>query len=191
MRREVGVVASDDLTTSLIGSMVAGAPLSDADIVSLLRNWTAGQGTVVAALGILVYHLAAHADVQQQLRREPMLLPAAIEEMLRADGPLVANRRTTTRDVAIGGRKIGAGEKLSLVSNSTPRSHRKETPIRAMASRRCGCASADHHVGVALHIDKPICCGEEQVIRRPLRQEVRPRLESGCTNDNPGYPEVE
>lgn len=115
VRRGAGVVASDDLTTGLKGSMVAGAPLSDADIVSLLRNWTAGHGTVVAALGILVYHLAAHADVQQQLRREPMLLPAAIEEMLRADGPLVANRRTTTRDVAIGGRKIGAGEKLSLV----------------------------------------------------------------------------
>ncbi len=61
-----------------------------------------------------MFHLAGHADTQQRLRREPTLLPAAIDEILRADGPLVANRRTTTRDVVIEGRKIGAGEKLSL-----------------------------------------------------------------------------
>lgn len=69
---------------------------------------------MVAALGNLVFSLAEHADMQQRLRREPALLPAAIDEMLRADGPLVTNRRTTTRDVAIGGRKIGAGEQITL-----------------------------------------------------------------------------
>lgn len=114
VRREVGEDASDDIITSLMATRVEGAPLSDEDIVSLLRNWTAGQGTVAAALGILVFYLAGHADVQQQLRREPALLPAAIDEILRADGPLVANRRATTREVDLGGRKIGAGEKLSL-----------------------------------------------------------------------------
>ncbi len=114
VRREAGVDASNDLISSLMVTTAEGAALSDEEIVSLLRNWTAGQGTVAAALGILVYYLAEHADVQQQLRREPTLLPAAIDEILRADGPLIANRRTTTHDVEIGGRKIGAGEKLSL-----------------------------------------------------------------------------
>ncbi|PZR94779.1 MAG: cytochrome P450 [Candidatus Chloroheliales bacterium] len=114
VRREAGVDANNDLISSLMVTTAEGAALSDEEIVSLLRNWTAGQGTVAAALGILVYYLAEHADVQQQLRREPTLLPAAIDEILRADGPLIANRRTTTHDVEIGGRKIGAGEKLSL-----------------------------------------------------------------------------
>ncbi len=114
VRREAGVDASNDLISNLMVTPVEGAALNDEDIVSLLRNWTAGHGTVAAALGILVFYLAEHVDVQQQLRREPALLPAAIDEILRADGPLVANRRTTTRDVEIEGRKIGAGEKLSL-----------------------------------------------------------------------------
>jgi cytochrome P450 len=113
-RREAGAAASADLTTDLMGRTVEGAPLSDEDIVSILRNWVAGHGTVAAALGILTAYLAACPDAQRHLRREPALLPAAIEEILRADGPLVANRRTTTREVSIGGRRIGAGEKLTL-----------------------------------------------------------------------------
>jgi cytochrome P450 len=114
IRREAGVNANDDLTTSLMRVTVEGMPLSDADIVSILRNWTAGQGTVAAALAILVFHLAEHTDVQHRLRGEPGLLPVAIDEIPRADGPLVANRRTTTSAVEIGGRQIGAGEKLTL-----------------------------------------------------------------------------
>jgi cytochrome P450 len=114
VRREAGGHRPDDLTSRIMELTVNGARLSDEDIVSLLRNWTAGQGTVAASLSILVYYLAGHADMQQQLRREPALLPAAIDEILRADGPLVANRRSTTRAVEIAGRKIDAGEKLSL-----------------------------------------------------------------------------
>ncbi len=114
-RRQAGADPSEDIISSLMAIEVAGEPLSDDDIVSILRNWTAGQGTVAAALGLLVLYLAEHADVQQHLRGEPALLPAAVEEILRVDGPLVANRRTTTRAVEIGGRAIGTGEKLSLI----------------------------------------------------------------------------
>jgi len=112
--RRAGGAARDDLTSRLMATTVAGVLLSDEDIVSILRNWTAGQGTVAAALGILMYHLAEHAAVQQQLRGDPTLLPVAIDEILRTDGPLVLNRRTTTRAVEIGGRQIGANEPLSL-----------------------------------------------------------------------------
>ena len=37
------------------------------------------------------------------------LVPAAIEEILRIDGPLATNRRTTTCPVEIGGRSLPAG----------------------------------------------------------------------------------
>lgn len=114
IRRTPGAEARHDLTTSLMRTTVDGKPLSDADIVSILRNWAAGHGTVVAGLGILAFHLATDVDLQLRLRREPTRLPAAIDEILRVDGPLVANRRTTTREVQINGRTIGAGEKLSL-----------------------------------------------------------------------------
>jgi cytochrome P450 len=114
VRREAEYEMSNDIITDLMRTSVQGATLSDDDVVSILRNWTAGHGTVAASLGILVYYLAGHPDMQQQLRNQPALLPAAIDEILRADGPLVANRRSTTRDIEIEGRKIAADEKLSV-----------------------------------------------------------------------------
>jgi cytochrome P450 len=113
-----------DATDALLRVEVDGKPFDDEEIVSLLRNWTAGQGTVAAGLGILVMHLAEDAALQQRLRLDPSLIPAAIEEILRADDPLVANRRVATRDVEIQGRRIPKGESLTLMwiaANRDPR----------------------------------------------------------------------
>jgi cytochrome P450 len=98
-----------------MGAEVRGRPLTPDEIVSILRNWTVGEvGTISASIGILAHFVAAHADIQQRLRAEPSLLPAANDEILRLHGPLVANRRVTTRDVEIRGRKIAAGERVSI-----------------------------------------------------------------------------
>lgn len=116
VRREAGVEASDDITASLLRARVWGRPLRDEEVVSILRNWTVGEiGTISAAVGILVHFLAERADLQQQLRERPSSLPTAIDEILRIHGPLVGNRRITTRPVEIGGRKIGARERISLI----------------------------------------------------------------------------
>jgi cytochrome P450 len=115
-RRAAGALASDDVTTSLLQQQVDARPLRDDEIVSILRNWTVGEvGTISASVGILVHYISERVDVQQQLRAQPSLLSDAIEEILRIYGPLVANRRITTRPVEIGGRKIGAGERTPIL----------------------------------------------------------------------------
>lgn len=114
-KRTEQVLPSSDITTSLMAQTVACRPLRDEEIVSILRNWTVGEvGTMSAAIGIVVGYLSQHAELQDLLRAQTFLLPDAIEEILRIYGPLVANRRITTREVEIGGRKIGAGERISL-----------------------------------------------------------------------------
>ncbi len=107
--------AADDVMTELVNTSVDGEPLSNDGIVSALRTWTAGHGTVAGALGIVIGHLARDAGLQQRLREEPVLIDHAVGEILRADGPLVSNNRTATRDVKIGGRSIATGERLSLM----------------------------------------------------------------------------
>lgn len=107
--------AGSDITDALLATSVAGATLTDEQIVSVLRNWIAGEGTVGGGISLLILHLARDAELQDRLRTDPSLIPGAIEEILRFDDPLVANRRTTTRDVEIGGRTIPAGENLSLM----------------------------------------------------------------------------
>lgn len=105
----------DNVTSRLMATEVDGAQWTDEDIGDTLRNWIAGHGTVVAAIGILVFHVAEDQALQQRLRDKPGLISAAVDEILRADGPLVANRRTPTRDITIGDRRIPAGERLSLM----------------------------------------------------------------------------
>ena len=114
-RRVGGAPAGDDIIASLLQERLEGQPLRDDVIASILRNWTVGEvGTISTAVGILVHHLSEHADLQQQLRAQPSLLPVAIDEILRIHGPLVASRRITTCPVSIGGRTMEAGERISL-----------------------------------------------------------------------------
>lgn len=110
-----GTDPKTDLTAALMSEKVWGRPLSNEEVASILRNWTVGEiGTISASVGILAQYLAGHSGLQAQLRSQPDLIPPAIEEILRLHGPLVMNRRVTTRPVEIGGRKIEAGERISL-----------------------------------------------------------------------------
>lgn len=114
----------NDATTALLRTEVDRKTFSDDEIVSILRNWAAGHGTVAAGLGLLILHLAENPELQDRLRHEPSLIPAAIEEILRADDPLVANRRTTTRELEIQGRTIPEGDIVTLMwiaANRDPR----------------------------------------------------------------------
>lgn len=115
-RLQAGAGPEDDITASLMHEKVWGRPLSNEEVASILRNWTVGEiGTISASVGILAQYLAEHTDLQNELRTKPDLLPLAIEEILRIHGPLVANRRITTRPVEIGGRRINASERITLM----------------------------------------------------------------------------
>ncbi len=104
-----------DISTELMHTTVYGRPLDLRELASVLRNWTVGEvGTLSASVGILLHWLAAHPDWQRRLRERPELLPPAIDEILRIDGPLVANRRITRAPVELGGRQLDAGERLSI-----------------------------------------------------------------------------
>lgn len=136
-RRDTGAGPETDLTAALMHEKVWDRTLSNEELASILRNWTAGEiGTISAAAGILAQFLAEHPDVQKQLRAQPTLLPAAIEEILRIHGPLVSNRRVTTRPVEIGGRSIAAEERVTLMWISANRDERVfEQPDRFRLDR--------------------------------------------------------
>ncbi len=111
-----------DLTARLLPEQVDGRPLTDTEIVSILRNWTVGElSTIAASTGIMAHYLAEHPELQDRLRARPQDLPAAIDEMLRIHPPLIANRRVATRDVELGGRQIPAGDRLTVIWASANR----------------------------------------------------------------------
>jgi cytochrome P450 len=122
VRREAGPAAPDDLTTRLLRERVLDRLMTDDELVSLLRNWTVGElSTIAASVGILARYLAVHPDIQQQLREEPALIPAANDEILRIHAPLISNRRVTTRGVDIRGRHVASGDRITVIWASANR----------------------------------------------------------------------
>jgi hypothetical protein len=114
-RRQTRAGPHLDVTSALMHEQVNGRPLTNEELSSILRNWTAGEiGTISAAIGILAAFLAEHHDLQTKLRSDRSLLPYAIDEILRIHGPLVANRRVTKCPVKVGKREIPAGERISI-----------------------------------------------------------------------------
>lgn len=121
-RRARGSQAGDDVTTRLLRETVNGKALTDEEIVSIVRNWTVGEmSTMAASIGILAQYLAERAGLQQRLREQPALLSAAIDEILRIHAPLIASRRLLRQDAEIGGQALTAGDRVTLMWASANR----------------------------------------------------------------------
>ncbi|WP_246592646.1 cytochrome P450 [Nocardioides daeguensis] len=109
-----------DVTAALMRETVHGRALGEDEIVSILRNWTAGDlGSLATSVGVIVHFLAARPEVQRQVRQlvadgEQAGLEAAVEEILRIDDPFVSNRRRTTGVVELGGESIPQGALVLL-----------------------------------------------------------------------------
>lgn len=100
-----------DLLSDLIAIRDQGDRLSDDELVAMaFLLLLGGQETTVSLIGATVYHLLRHPDQLELLRAEPQRLPAAIEEVLRFDGPAMnASMRFATEDIEIGGVDVPAG----------------------------------------------------------------------------------
>jgi cytochrome P450 len=116
-RRTAGDAAPDDVTTELVRDTVDGRPLTDEEIVSILRNWTGGDlGSMALSAGVVLTYLAEHGDLQAHLRAgvSDTELDAVLDEILRIDDPFVANRRITTCPTTVAGHDVPAGEVVTL-----------------------------------------------------------------------------
>lgn len=169
VRRDATPGTFNDVTTSLMNERIEGRPLTDEEITSILRSWTAGEvGSIAASLGTLAHFLGEHPDLQTTLRQDPSLLPEAIDEILRLDGPLVANRRIAARDVEVGGRQIAAGERLTLMWVAA---NRDEAAFEDAASFRFGRdPKANLLYGAGIHVcpGAPLARLEMRVVMEEL-----------------------
>jgi len=113
-----------DVTERLLLETVHGRPLTTEEIVSILRNWTAGDlSSLALCVGVLVRRLADEAPLQDRLRflfraadaARNAEIDAIIDECLRIEDPFVSNRRVTTCPVALpDGQRIPADTTVIL-----------------------------------------------------------------------------
>jgi cytochrome P450 len=81
----------------------------------------AGNETLRNGLPGACIALLEHPDAQQELRANPALMPAAVNEMLRWWTPVMTFRRTATADCELGGQRISAGDKVVVSFTSANR----------------------------------------------------------------------
>src|SRR5699024_10487192 len=116
-RRALGENAPADVTTELINDDHLGRPLTDAELTSILRNWTGGDlSSVALCVGVVLAHLADHPQLQERMRAgvSEVEFNAILDEILRIDDPFVSNRRVTTREAVVGEETIPARERVVL-----------------------------------------------------------------------------
>lgn len=88
----------DDLLSAVIHAKVRGAPISDADMMSMLLTILfGGLDTVASTMGFIAHFLATHPAHREQLVENPALISHATEELLRRSSPS-NTARTLTRD---------------------------------------------------------------------------------------------
>jgi cytochrome P450 len=89
--------------------------MSDEEILGLSFLFVlAGLDTVTSALSTAFATLAAHPELRQQIVSDPDVIPAAVEELLRIDGPVVTVPRVATRDVEVAGHMIPADSYVAV-----------------------------------------------------------------------------
>jgi cytochrome P450 len=102
----------DDLLSGLIGVRDEQDRLSEDELSSMVfLLLIAGHETTVNLIGNGAYLLLGRRERWDRLRAEPALLPGAIEEFLRFEGPVeTATFRVATEDLVIGGTTVKAGD---------------------------------------------------------------------------------
>ena len=100
-----------DLTSKLVQAEVDGERLADEEIIGFVGLLLlAGHVTTTATLGNSVVCFQDAPDAAAQVRADPGLLPAAIEEVLRVRTPFPRLARMTTADAELAGVTIPAGQ---------------------------------------------------------------------------------
>ncbi|WP_067479317.1 cytochrome P450 [Actinomadura hibisca] len=106
---------ADDLISHLVAARVEGEPLDAERLTGMCTTVLAGGvDTTTSLLANALHWLHRHPDQRRRLAADPGLLTAATDEFLRFFAPVQMLARTATRDVVLGGQRIGAGERVML-----------------------------------------------------------------------------
>jgi cytochrome P450 len=117
-------------TDDMLGQLIADPSedrLNDDELLGLSFQFVlAGLDTVTCAMSTIFATLASQPALRQQIVADPSLIPDAIEELLRMDGPVATLPRVVTQDVELGGQTIPAGNYVQVavaVANRDPAEH--------------------------------------------------------------------
>jgi cytochrome P450 len=119
----------DDLTSQLIQLEDEGDHLSEIELFSMIGLLVfAGHETTSNLISIGTLTLLDHPDQLQRLKADPSLIPSAIEELLRFNGPvLMPAPRWVVADTEFAGQQLKKGDILMTILASADRDEQQFT----------------------------------------------------------------
>jgi 4-methoxybenzoate monooxygenase (O-demethylating) len=118
-------LAPDGLGMQIYQAVESGE-LTEEEAGMLVRSFlSAGIDTTVYSLGNALYCFATNPAQWSLLRENPKLIRGSFEEVLRFESPVQCFFRTTTKEVDVGGVRLGDGDKVLLVFGAANRDPRR------------------------------------------------------------------
>lgn len=113
---------------NLLGDLASACATGELDQITALAMmitlFSAGGESTASLIGSAAWILATQPAIQQQVRKQPELLGAFLEEVLRFEPPFRGHYRHVVNDTELGGVALQAGSRLLLMwgaANRDPR----------------------------------------------------------------------
>ena len=167
----------EDLISGLIAAEDDGQVLSEMEIFSTtILLLIAGNETTTNLIGNAVSSLLKHPDQLELLRSDLSLMPSAVEELLRFNGPVQATGRVAKEDIEVGGVTVKEGQVAFVLLGSANHDPAKfPDPERLDLRRR----PTDHLAfgdGIHFCLGAPLARAEAQITLQALIERY-PRIE--------------
>jgi cytochrome P450 len=123
LRKEQPLDPLEDATSALLVARDDDGNLLPEDMIlgTIRQVLVVGIIAPTVIIGSICVHLSRDQQLQEQLRRNPQQIPAALEEFLRLYTPYRGFARTANKDVTVQGKTIPQGEPIALVYASANR----------------------------------------------------------------------
>jgi cytochrome P450 len=148
----------DDLVSLLVQAEVDGEYLPEEVLVSFFRQLVNAAGdTTYRGTSVLLTQLLRHPDQLAALREDRSLLPNAIEEALRFDGPVIDQARWVATDTELLGVPLKGGSIAHVLAGSANRDPAMfdapdEFDIRRPNAKRHLAFSVGPHICIGQHL---------------------------------------
>ena len=153
-----------DLLTELVSLDDAGDRLSDDELVATcILLLFAGHETTTHHLANGLRALMQFPDQLERLRENPALAPAAVEELLRYDGPIGAQVRIVQEPQTLHGKQLHPGERVFLLMNAANRDPRAYAQPDRLDLERNGVPHLTFGFGAHICLGFPLARLEGQV----------------------------
>ena len=121
-RRATAHIPATICVSVLAQAEVDGERLPEEIMISFLRQLVnAGGDTTYRGTSVLLTGLLSNPEQLEAVRKDRSLVPQAIEEALRWDGPVLIQTRMAAKDIELGGVRIPKGAVLDVAAGAANR----------------------------------------------------------------------